>query len=75
MSYAQNAANKRMGYGISLNTSWKQFVVGRAYTRIKKVIGARAEDLGWSLKYATLEQKVEAWEAWEFYFLAEFLGC
>ena len=69
MSYGVNAARRRMGYGMpSLATTNMQFEMGWSYTKVRQVLGDAAEDLGWSIRNATLEQKVEMWQAWEAFF-------
>jgi hypothetical protein len=68
-NYAQNATHKRMGYDIDPKESWAQFLYSRLYLHVKAVIGEAAEDLAWSLKYATTGQKLEMWQAWEEYFV------
>ena len=68
MSYGANASRRRWGVFVNPVVSHKQFQVGMAYSRIKVVLGDAAEDLGFAVREASLDQKVEIWQAWEAYF-------
>ena len=67
-NYAQNIANKKNITLEQAQTNFSWLLVGMAYTRLQKPLGNAADDLFWSMTYATLEQKVEMAQTWEEYF-------
>lgn len=65
MSYSKNA--KRSQYR-ETQEDRDAFTIAVSYLSIRKVLGDKAEDLGWAVMKGTAEQKIAMWQAWEAYY-------
>ena len=58
-NYAQNAANKRFTSPSQSARDLLAFRTGRAYTRLKELLGKGADDLLWAISSAPEPQRTE----------------
>ena len=67
-NYAQNAANKRFPTPSQYARDLLAFRTGKAYTRLKELLGNSADDLFWAISSAPEPQRTEYAEMYMRYY-------